>query len=214
MAAYVPRPHFWLLSEPDRQHPQGWRFILRSSDGSKALEACDSEPDARGERLELLAVVRGLEALDQPSRVTLITPSQYVKQGLAYGLTEWRENGWTWERFGQMAPVKHRDLWQRLDRALKYHQIDCRTFRVDSAHATGQSHAGSRHAAGAGPQPSGGDQHPTSDPAIPARRRQFDVSLRRRVRLAILRQRRMIAEQIDAWRVWLEQMGLAARLQI
>src|SRR5688572_12883363 len=105
MAAYVPRPHFWLLSEPDPQRPHGgWRFILRASDGAKALEAADAEPDARGERLELLAVVRGLEAIDQPSRVTLITPSSYVKRGLVYGLHEWRDYGWMWERFGELAP--------------------------------------------------------------------------------------------------------------
>jgi ribonuclease HI len=209
MAAYVPRPHFWLLSEPDRQHPQGgWRFILRSSDGSKALEACDWEPHARGERLELLAVVRGLEALDQPSRVTLITPSQYVKQGLAYGLTEWRENGWTWERFGQMAPVKHRDLWQRLDRALKYHQIDCRTIRIDAAHPSGGAHEGARPATLSEPDES------TCDRTGPPRRRfVLSLGLRRRIRRAVLRQRRMLAEQIDAWQLWLEQIAVIPLLR-
>lgn len=128
-------PHYMLfstsggLSEPGR-----WRFMLRAEDGSGRLSADDVEPDVQGERLELLAVVRGLEALDQPSRVTLVTPSQYVRSGIRLGLAEWRRNGWRWERFGQMVPVKDCDLWQRVDRALRFHEVECRRLRRDPAH--------------------------------------------------------------------------------
>jgi len=116
--------------------PGCWRFVLRAIDGSDHLEAEDVEPDIQGERLELLAVVRGLEALDQPSRVTLLTPSKYVREGVRFGLAEWRRNGWRWEFFGQMVPVKNCDLWQRVDLALRFHQVECRTYRVDPPHRT------------------------------------------------------------------------------
>jgi len=98
------------------------------------IVADDVDPDARGDRLELLTVVRGLEALEQPSRVTLWTPSTYVREGIRHGLREWRENGWLWEYFGRMVPVKNDDLWRRLDRAMEFHQVDCRTWRIDAAH--------------------------------------------------------------------------------
>ncbi len=98
--------------------------------------ADDVDPDARGDRLELLTVVRGLEALEQPSRVTLWTPSTYVREGIRHGLREWRENGWQWEYFGRMVPVKNDDLWKRLDRAMEFHQLDCRTWRIDPAHTS------------------------------------------------------------------------------
>ncbi len=131
----VAKPHYLLFSESCRKSSQGqWRFVLQSVDGTDQFEAADAEPDARGERLELLAVVRGLEALAQPSRVTLVTPSRYVNRGLNYGLSEWRANGWRWEHYGEMVPVKNRDLWQRVDGALRYHQLDCRTWRFDPAH--------------------------------------------------------------------------------
>lgn len=131
----IPKPHFLLYSRAERRNEQGeWSFVLQAADGSAVLEAEDSEPQARGERLELLAVVRGLEALDQPSHVTLVTTSRYVSRGISYGLEEWRRNGWTWECFGQMVPVKHRDLWQRLDRALGYHRIEFRGRRFDEPH--------------------------------------------------------------------------------
>jgi ribonuclease HI len=133
-------PHFLLFSESCRKSSQGqWRFVLQSIDGSQQFEAADAEPDALGERLELLAVVRGLEALEQPSRVTLVTPSKYVNRGLNYGLSEWRANDWQWERYGEMVPVKNRDLWQRVDQALTYHQLECRTWRFDLPHTTPQS---------------------------------------------------------------------------
>jgi ribonuclease HI len=134
----IPRPHFLLFSDSVSESgtdPQGphasrgaWRFVLESVDGEEKLEVEDDEPHVAGDRLDLLAVVRGLEALDQPSRVTLVTSSRYVARGFRYGLQEWRENGWQWERYGQMAPVRNGDLWQRVDRAIRYHRVDCRTM--------------------------------------------------------------------------------------
>ena len=84
----VPAPHFLLFSEARSARMEGsaqtsaqanesglWHFVLESVDGSSKLEATDEEPELDPERLELLAIVRGLEALDQPSQVTLVTRS-------------------------------------------------------------------------------------------------------------------------------------------
>lgn len=109
--------------------PAGWHFVLRSSDGTTNLDVADHERGASAERLELLAVVRGLEALEQPSRVTLVTSSGWIRHGLRFGLDLWRENRWQWERFGRMAPVKNADLWRRIDRALQFHEVECRARR-------------------------------------------------------------------------------------
>jgi ribonuclease HI len=151
-------PHYLLFSESCRQSDQSqWRFVLQSIDGSQQFEAADDEPDVQGERLELLAVVRGLEALEQPSRVTLVTPSKYVNRGLTYGLDEWRANDWHWEHYGEMVPVKNRDLWQRVDKALEFHQLECRTWRFDLPHgaaddgAAGGARAPHTGACGRGP---------------------------------------------------------------
>lgn len=150
----VRAPHFLLFSEAKQKsraarHPDGqWRFVLESVDGASKIEAIDSEPEVQGDRLELLAVVRGLEALDQPSRVTLVTRSRYVSRGLRFGLDEWRETGWKWEHFGELTPVKNDDLWRRVDHAMKYHHVECRTWRFDSAHADSQPQGAGNEAAG------------------------------------------------------------------
>jgi ribonuclease HI len=143
-------PHYWLYSESGEAAGLGhWRFLLRSADGAERLEADEVEQDIRGERLELLAVVRGLEALDQPSRVTLVTPSTYVREGIRHGISEWQRNGWCWEFFGHMVPVKHQDLWKRVERALAFHDVDCRTLRVDAPHRVASNAAVPRpHGAG------------------------------------------------------------------
>ena len=118
---------------------------MRALNGSRRLVAEDTEPDVRGERLELLTVVRGLEALEQPSRVTVMTPSTYIREGIRHGILQWRESGWLWEFFGQMVPVKNTDLWQRVDHALGFHEVECRVWRTDPAHGRTQIPGNSRH---------------------------------------------------------------------
>jgi len=129
-------PHYLLISQACRAElPGRWRFVLRPVDGSAGVEVADVEPETHGERLELLTVVRALESLDQPSRVTLIGCCRYIEQGILYGLADWKDSDWRWEYFGQMAPVRDSDLWKRMDRALQFHRLDCRQRRFDAGHA-------------------------------------------------------------------------------
>lgn len=129
-------PHFLMLCEAqDPQHPSqpgSWKFVCQQLNGKERIEVADSEPDVFGERLHLLAVVRGLESLEQPSRVSLITSSRYVGRGIRHSLEIWRENDWQWEHFGVMRPIKHGDLWTRIDRAMKHHDLECRVWRFDA----------------------------------------------------------------------------------
>lgn len=132
-------PHFVLFSEsrvsrPEHpaaadstvdESPRYWHFVLRSEDGEVAEDVWDEEADASEERLALLAVVRGLEAIPEPAQVTLVTQHAWIRRGLRFGLDVWRENHWRWERFGAMAPIKHGDLWRRIDRALQFHEVQC-----------------------------------------------------------------------------------------
>ena len=128
-------PHYQLFSEVDRTEGTGrWRFVFRANDGAEQFEATDSEPGLQGERLDLLTVVRALESLDQPSQVTLVNCADYVWKGVRYGIDEWSANGWQWEFFGQMVPVKNSDLWQRMDQALRFHDVECRRRRFDPPH--------------------------------------------------------------------------------
>ncbi len=127
-------PHYLLLSEasPNSCSAQTWRFVLQHVESQRRLSVTETEPLETGcERLELLAVVRGLEALDEPARVTLVTKSRYVSRGIKHCLSEWRANDWRWERFGRLVHVRDHDLWRRVDRALRFHEVDCQAWQFD-----------------------------------------------------------------------------------
>lgn len=106
-----------------------WNFVLERIDGPERLEAQDCENYIHQDRLALLAVVRGLEALEQSSIVRLVTTSRYVDRGMRFGLPNWRETSYQWESFGMRKPVRNADLWRRVDIAMQYHEIACRLLK-------------------------------------------------------------------------------------
>lgn len=128
------KPHFLLFcdgnvsasGESGGSQRGRWRFVLEDLVSGERIEATDQEIGCAPDRSALVAVLRGLEALEQPSRVTLVTTSRYVTRGLQYGLTEWRDNDYSWEHFGAVQPIRNADIWRRIDRALAYHQVQCR----------------------------------------------------------------------------------------
>jgi hypothetical protein len=89
------------------------------------IVASDVEAESDAMRLALLAVVRGLEALDAPARVTLLVANRFVRRGIRRDLALWKERGWRWERFGHLVPIRDLDLWKRIDRTLAIHQVEC-----------------------------------------------------------------------------------------
>ncbi len=100
-----------------------WRFSLESSDGQPVFDAGDTDLGDLN-RLTLLAAVRGLESIDGPSSVTLLSHNRYLVRSLSDSLPRWRENNFVWEHFGRRIDVQHADLWRRVDRALFIHRVE------------------------------------------------------------------------------------------
>lgn len=109
--------------------PGGWGVLLRFGDLEKSLYGGESL--TTNNRMELLAAIRGLEALKEPCSVVLTTDSQYVRKGITEWLTGWKRNGW---RTASKAPVKNADLWQALDQLNQRHQVDWRWIKGHSGH--------------------------------------------------------------------------------
>jgi ribonuclease HI len=103
--------------------PGGWAFILRHPATGKSLERSGGEPETTNNRMELTAVVKGLEALKRPSAVKLMTDSVYVGKGLVEWLPKWKTNGWRRRESGQWKEVKNEDLWRRLDELIAAHRL-------------------------------------------------------------------------------------------
>ena len=101
--------------------PGGWAFILRHPATGKELEQSGGEPDTTNNRMELMAAIMGLEALKRPCRVRIHTDSQYLRDGITRFIHAWKKNGW---KTADKKPVKNIDLWQRLEAAMKPHQVE------------------------------------------------------------------------------------------
>jgi len=114
--------------------PGGWAFILRHPASGKELARSGAEPQTTNNRMELTAVIRGLEALKRPTRVELVTDSEYVGKGLTEWLPKWKRNGWRRKARGQSADIKNEDLWRRLDELASKHQLQFTHVRGHSGH--------------------------------------------------------------------------------
>ncbi len=114
--------------------PGGWGALLIARDGSKVVkerELKGGEKDTTNNRMELLAAINALEALERPSTLTVITDSAYVKGGITGWMFGWRKNGW---KTSTKKPVKNVDLWQRLDEAQARHQVTWEWVKGHAGH--------------------------------------------------------------------------------
>jgi ribonuclease HI len=96
----------------------GWGALLRI--GDKEKELFGGETDTTNNRMELMAVIRALQALKRPCDVRVHTDSVYVQKGISEWIANWKRNGW---RTSAKQPVKNADLWRELDEATTTHKI-------------------------------------------------------------------------------------------
>ena len=107
----------------------GWGVILRA--GSHQKELFGGEQSTTNNRMELRAAIEGLAALKRPSRVTVTTDSQYVRQGITEWIEGWKRNQW---RTSAKKPVKNQDLWQMLDELTRRHDVTWEWVKGHSGH--------------------------------------------------------------------------------
>ncbi|MBZ0150985.1 MAG: ribonuclease HI [Planctomycetes bacterium] len=105
--------------------PGGYGTVLLA--GKHRKELSQGFQRTTNNRMELLGAIVGLEALTRPCAVTLWSDSQYLIHALTKGwLDGWQRRGW---RTAAKEPVKNRDLWERLLRAIGEHTVDWRWVR-------------------------------------------------------------------------------------
>ena len=105
----------------------GWGAWMRF--GEHERELFGGEAHTTNNRMELLAVIRGLRALNRPCRVILHVDSSYVMKGMTTWLAGWKRNGW---RTGDKKPVKNVELWQELEAEVARHDVEWRWVKGHS----------------------------------------------------------------------------------
>lgn len=111
--------------------PGGWAYILKHpGSGSEKVDNGGEKPTTNN-RMELMAVIRGLEALGKPTRVELYSDSQYVLKGLNEWMASWKKRGW---KTASKQPVKNQDLWMQLDELMQQHTLSFHWVRGHNDH--------------------------------------------------------------------------------
>ncbi|MCA1941439.1 MAG: ribonuclease HI [Caenispirillum bisanense] len=107
--------------------PGGWGAILRYKGQEKELSG--GEAQTTNNRMEMMAVIEGLNALTRPVTIDVYTDSRYVMDGITKWIHGWKKNGW---KTADKKPVKNAELWQQLDEARRRHDV---TFHWVKGHA-------------------------------------------------------------------------------
>jgi ribonuclease HI len=107
--------------------PGDWGAILIWGPHRKELSG--GAKDTTNNRMELTAVIRGIEALTRITRVRIHTDSTYVMKGMTEWLPNWKKRGW---KTADRKPVKNADLWQELEQALIDHHVEWRWVKGHS----------------------------------------------------------------------------------
>ncbi|TDL75001.1 ribonuclease HI [Palleronia sediminis] len=103
--------------------PGGWGALLCARENGEVVKSRDlkgGEKLTTNNRMELLAAISALESLGRSCRITVVTDSQYVKNGVTSWIHGWKRNGW---KTSAKKPVKNDDLWKRLDAAQARHDV-------------------------------------------------------------------------------------------
>ena len=97
----------------------GWGVFIQRDNDQSDLHGFDLK--TTNNKMELKAVIEGLKAINPKTNVTIITDSQYVKNGINQWIFNWKRNGW---RTAAKKPVKNQDLWKELDDLVENHSVD------------------------------------------------------------------------------------------
>lgn len=102
----------------------GWGAVIRATRDGQVLrerELSGGEVETTNNRMELMAAIMTLEGLTRPTRITMSTDSEYVRNGILTWIGNWKRRGW---QTSAGKPVKNVDLWQRLEAACARHVVD------------------------------------------------------------------------------------------
>lgn len=109
--------------------PGGWGTILQYNGHEKELSG--GQENTTNNQMELLGVIKGLEALKEPCHVKIISDSKYVVQAINEWLKNWERNNW---KTAGKKDVKNLELWKRYLQASSKHQIEAFWVKGHAGH--------------------------------------------------------------------------------
>ena len=110
--------------------PGGWGAILEYKGNRRSLSG--GEAQTTNNRMEMTAVLRALECLKEPCKITLCSDSKYVIDALSKGWAKsWRAKGWV---KSDKKPALNADLWELILQAAEPHEWTYHWIKGHSGH--------------------------------------------------------------------------------
>ena len=107
----------------------GWGVLIKYENTSK--EIYGGEKNTTNNKMELMAAIEGLKALNESCKVNLTTDSKYVMQGITSWIDNWKKNNW---KSSTKKDVKNKDLWLLLDKHVSKHEVKWFWVKGHSGH--------------------------------------------------------------------------------
>ena len=114
--------------------PGGWGVLMVAKEGSSVIKTRDlsgGTVETSNNQMELTAAIMALEALEKPSKITIVTDSSYVKDGITKWIFAWKRNGW---KTAAKKSVKNEELWKRLENATQIHDVSWEWIKGHAGH--------------------------------------------------------------------------------
>ena len=104
--------------------PGGWGALLKYNEHEKEINGFSLE--TTNNIMELTAVIEALSIIKKKSEITIITDSNYVKDGITKWIDNWKKKGW---KTANKKPVKNKNLWEKLDKLTNNHNMTWKWVR-------------------------------------------------------------------------------------
>ena len=111
--------------------PGGWGVVIIKN-GMPVDEIYGGELNTTNNRMELLAVIHGLNKIEDGDTVRVNTDSMYVKNGITSWINKWVENGW---KTAAKKDVANKDLWVKLNNIVEVRKVTWNWVRGHSGDA-------------------------------------------------------------------------------
>ena len=114
--------------------PGGWGVLMVAKEGSSVIKTRDlsgGTVETTNNQMELTAAIMAFEALEKPSKITIVTDSSYVKDGITKWIFAWKRNG---GKTAAKKSVKNEELWKRLENATQIHDVSWEWIKGHAGH--------------------------------------------------------------------------------
>jgi ribonuclease HI len=115
------------------QGPGAWAYLIVCEDGS-SVEYTKGSKCTTNNRMELEGPIEALKSIQEPSKITIISDSKYVTNGINDWIYKWHQNGWKRKQNDRLVKLANEDLWKKMYDLIQFHKVKAEWVKGHNAH--------------------------------------------------------------------------------